>query len=80
MKMNDLSRILGPMSDLLWSDPVQDPSGWSESARGAGYHFGPDITQQFNRTNGVEFIARAHQVVTEVSRPFFFKKRSIFDF
>jgi len=54
----------GAMCDLMWSDP-DDINGWSMSPRGAGYLFGSDIVEQFNRTNGVELIARAHQLVME---------------
>jgi serine/threonine-protein phosphatase 4 catalytic subunit len=49
----------GAMCDLMWSDP-DDISSWSMSPRGAGYLFGGDIVEQFNRTNNVELIARAH--------------------
>jgi serine/threonine-protein phosphatase 4 catalytic subunit len=49
----------GAMCDLMWSDP-DDIHGWSMSPRGAGYLFGSDIVEQFNRANGVELIARAH--------------------
>jgi len=54
----------GPMCDLLWSDP-EDIEGWGLSPRGAGYLFGGDVVAQFNRTNGLELIARAHQLVME---------------
>lgn len=54
----------GPMCDLLWSDP-EEMSGWGLSPRGAGYLFGGDICQQFNHINGLQFIARAHQLVME---------------
>jgi len=54
----------GPMCDLLWSDP-DDRSGWSMSPRGAGFTFGYDIANAFNRTNGLSLIARAHQLVME---------------
>ena len=33
-------------SDLLWSDPVMK-KGTSESIRGIGTFFGPDVTQEF---------------------------------
>ena len=39
---------------------IDDIHGWSMSPRGAGYLFGSDIVEQFNRANGVELIARAH--------------------
>jgi len=54
----------GPMCDLLWSDP-DDRLGWAVSPRGAGYAFGPDISEQFNHRNGLKLIARAHQLVME---------------
>ncbi|KAF4703779.1 serine threonine-protein phosphatase, partial [Perkinsus olseni] len=37
--------ILGPMCDLLWSDP-DDRGGWGISPRGAGFTFGQDISAQ----------------------------------
>ena len=54
----------GAMCDLLWSDP-DDISGWGLSPRGAGYLFGRDITLQFTHNNGLDLIARAHQLVLE---------------
>ena len=54
----------GPMCDLLWSDP-DDRCGWGISPRGAGYTFGQDIATQFNHTNGLSLISRAHQLVME---------------
>jgi len=54
----------GSMCDLLWSDP-DDRQGWGISPRGAGYTFGPDISEQFNHTNGLKLVARAHQLVME---------------
>ncbi|KAF2348254.1 Calcineurin-like phosphoesterase domain ApaH type [Trinorchestia longiramus] len=54
----------GPMCDLLWSDP-EDAQGWGVSPRGAGYLFGSDVVAQFNETNGLDMICRAHQLVME---------------
>jgi len=54
----------GPMCDLLWSDP-EDIEGWGLSPRGAGYLFGANVVKQFNHTNGLELIPRAHQLVME---------------
>lgn len=55
----------GSMCDLLWSDP-DDRCGWGISPRGAGYTFGQDISEQFNHTNGLKLIARAHQLIMDV--------------
>lgn len=54
----------GPMCDLLWSDP-EEVEGWLISRRGAGYVFGADVTEEFNTTNGMKLIARAHQCVMD---------------
>ncbi|XP_075541015.1 protein phosphatase 19C isoform X1 [Dermacentor variabilis] len=54
----------GPMCDLLWSDP-EDTQGWGVSPRGAGYLFGSDVVSQFNATNHIDMICRAHQLVME---------------
>jgi hypothetical protein len=53
------------MCDLLWSDP-DDRAGWGMNPRGAGYTFGQDIAEQFNHTNNLKMIARAHQLMMEV--------------
>ena len=55
------------MCDLLWSDP-DDRAGWGISPRGAGYTFGADISEQFNHANGLRLVARAHQLVMEVTK------------
>lgn len=54
----------GPFCDLMWSDP-EDIDTWSVSPRGAGWLFGNLVTQEFNHLNGLELIARAHQLVQE---------------
>jgi len=54
----------GPMSDMLWSDP-ENISGWGVSPRGAGYLFGESVVKTFLRENGLQMIARAHQLVME---------------
>lgn len=54
----------GAMCDLLWSDPDEIAS-WGLSPRGAGFLFGSDIVKQFNHTNNISLIARAHQLVME---------------
>lgn len=54
----------GAFGDLVWSDP-EDVESWAVSPRGAGWLFGERPTQHFNRLNGLDLIARAHQLVQE---------------
>ncbi|GAB5360703.1 hypothetical protein AAMO2058_000649900 [Amorphochlora amoebiformis] len=54
----------GAMCDLLWSDP-EDIEGWGLSTRGAGFLFGGNVCQQFNRQNKLSLICRAHQLVMD---------------
>jgi serine/threonine-protein phosphatase 2A catalytic subunit len=54
----------GPVCDLLWSDPAES-AGFALSPRGAGFIFGADVTAEFNHTNGLSLVARAHQLVME---------------
>ncbi len=54
----------GPFADLLWSDP-EEIEGWGLSERGAGWIFGSKPTSIFCHLNGLELIARAHQLVME---------------
>jgi hypothetical protein len=49
------------MCDLMWSDP-EDIDGWGLSPRGAGYLFGGDVVANFNNTNNLSLICRAHQL------------------
>lgn len=53
------------MCDLLWSDPDDQRTGWGLSPRGAGWTWGPDITEKFVHTNKLKLIARAHQLVMD---------------
>lgn len=54
----------GPMCDFLWSDP-DARQGWNVSPRGAGFTFGQDVSEHFNLLNGLNLIARAHQLIME---------------
>ena len=52
----------GLLTDTFWSDP-DDIAGWAIAPKGSGYCWGVDITKQFNKKNGLNLIARAHQLV-----------------
>lgn len=68
-QIKELSRVVEStektlMTDLLWSDPG-NIRGFRASSRGAGVVFGGDVVQKFCLNNGIEMIARAHQLVYE---------------
>lgn len=61
-----LDRFLEPgegstLTDLLWADP-QDAPGRGTSKRGTSAQFGPDITAEFCKQNGLDYIIRSHEV------------------
>jgi len=65
----------GAFCDLMWSDP-DDIETWSMSPRGAGWLFGSRVTAEFNHINGIELIARAHQLVQEGYK-YWFKEKNL---
>ena len=52
----------GSFCDLMWSDP-ENIDAWAPNNRGAGWIFGTKVVRDFNHINGLELIARAHQLV-----------------
>lgn len=52
----------GPITDLMWSDPDADHSGFRISSRGAGFTFGADVVERFCAWNALDCILRAHQL------------------
>ncbi len=65
----------GPFCDLMWSDP-EELDTWAVSPRGAGWLFGARVTAEFNEVNGLELVARAHQLVQEGLK-YMFEERSL---
>ena len=55
----------GPFADIMWSDPDPDNTGFTMSARGAGYMFGKDVVDKFVERNKIKKILRAHQLCKE---------------
>ena len=65
----------GIMCDLLWSDPnKQVSSGWAENTRGIAFTFAADVVKEFCRSQDLDLIVRAHQVV-EAGYEFFAGRR-----
>ncbi|PFH32253.1 putative serine/threonine protein phosphatase [Besnoitia besnoiti] len=60
----------GTFGDIVWSDP-DEVEGWAENPRGAGWLFGDKVVRRFNHVNGLELIARAHQLAMEGFRYIF---------
>ena len=54
----------GLMCEILWSDP-QRAKGRGPSKRGVGLSFGPDVTANFCKLNGVSMVVRSHEVKEE---------------
>lgn len=54
----------GLMCEMLWSDP-SPIKGRHPNKRGVGVAFGPDVTEEFLKTNGLELIIRSHEVKDE---------------
>ena len=54
----------GLMCDLMWADP-QPTLGRSQSKRGVGLQFGPDVTRAFLARNELEYVVRSHEVKNE---------------
>ncbi|KAF2842418.1 serine/threonine-protein phosphatase 6 [Patellaria atrata CBS 101060] len=65
----------GAFCDLVWSDP-DDIEAWGISPRGAGWLFGDKVATEFNHVNGLQLIARAHQLVQEGYK-FHFKDKDV---
>jgi len=54
----------GSFCDLMWSDP-EEIETWGMNTRGAGFIFGSRVVKEFNYLNGLELIARSHQLVQD---------------
>jgi len=54
----------GFMTEMLWSDP-QPEKGRAPSKRGVGVAFGPDVTNNFLKTNNLSMVVRSHEMKEE---------------
>jgi serine/threonine-protein phosphatase PP1 catalytic subunit len=55
----------GLLCDLLWSDPDDSSNGFGSNERGVSVVFNGKIVQNFLKSNDLDLICRAHQVVEE---------------
>ena len=82
--LNQLKKIKKPIQvedngmicDILWSDPTDLLNGWGENERGVSYVFGVDVVNNFLKSQNLDLIVRAHQVV-EDGYEFFAKKKLV---
>ena len=59
--MMDLCVIcFGAILMVIYDLKFIEIEGWGLSPRGAGYLFGGDVVDEFNRTNSIDLICRAH--------------------
>ncbi|KAJ2818000.1 Palmitoyl-protein thioesterase 1 [Coemansia erecta] len=52
------------MCESLWSDP-QSQEGRAPSPRGTAIQYGPDVTREFCKANGLKMVIRSHQQMDE---------------
>lgn len=55
----------GLLCDLLWSDPDKGAVDYEENDRGVSYIFGEKVVNDFCKSNDIDLIVRAHQVVDD---------------
>ena len=72
----------GRIVEMLWSDPCPT-KGRMPSRRGVGVNFGPDVTENFLKTNDLSLVVRSHEMKDdgyEVRIVFFVFFRCSWDF
>lgn len=72
-KIDDIRSIKRPVinsydpivENAVWSDPRNNITGFTESERGGGKFFGPDVVNKFCSENDIQLIVRGHECIAE---------------
>lgn len=60
LSLSNAHKDIELLEELLWNDPMPN-NGVEMSPRGAGFLFGPDVTEHFLKSMGVKVVIRAHE-------------------
>lgn len=55
----------GLITDLMWNDPDEEATDWTENERGCGQVFGPRQLEEFLGKFDLDLICRGHQVMED---------------
>ena len=53
----------GLLCDLVWADPKSSNTEWEDSERGVSFTYNENALDKFMKTNNIDLVCRAHQMV-----------------